>query len=72
MIASNCTGPAEIVDEGRTGLLVPQGDEEALYQAVKRLCGDSRLREEMGQRCREQAESRYALNLLSDQWAQLL
>ena len=72
VIASDCTGPAEIVDHGRTGLLIPQGDEEALYQAVKRLCGDARLREEMGQRCREQAESTYALSLLSDQWAKLL
>ena len=72
VIASDCTGPAEIVDDGRTGLLIAQGDEEALYQAVKRLCGDARLREEMGQRCREQAESRYALSLLSDQWSQLL
>lgn len=41
VIASNVGGVPEIVDDGRTGLLVPTGDSTALAIAIGRLLGDT-------------------------------
>jgi glycosyltransferase involved in cell wall biosynthesis len=40
VIASAVGGLPEIVDDGRTGLLVPAGDAEALARAIRELAGD--------------------------------
>jgi glycosyltransferase involved in cell wall biosynthesis len=41
-------GIPEMVDDGRTGLLVPYGDVDAMAGALVRLCRDRRLRDELG------------------------
>jgi glycosyltransferase involved in cell wall biosynthesis len=41
-------GHREIVEDGRTGLLVPPGDVAALADRMRRLAGDARLRAELG------------------------
>jgi glycosyltransferase involved in cell wall biosynthesis len=40
VVASDVGGIPELVEHGRTGLLVPPGDREALARAVNRLVGD--------------------------------
>jgi glycosyltransferase involved in cell wall biosynthesis len=51
MVASDCpTGPREILDSGRAGLLVPPGDPIALAAAMKRALTDHTLRAAMTQR----------------------
>lgn len=40
VVASAVGGLPEIVDDGRTGLLVPPGDPEALARAIRELAGD--------------------------------
>ena len=40
-------GVPEVVDHGVTGLLVPEGDTEALGKALHRLLGDEDLRKKM-------------------------
>jgi glycosyltransferase involved in cell wall biosynthesis len=44
LVASDLGGPAEILEHGRTGLLVPPRDPEALATAVLRLLEDATLR----------------------------
>jgi glycosyltransferase involved in cell wall biosynthesis len=45
VVSTDCpSGPAEILDGGRYGLLVPVDDEEALAGAIKRLLCDPHLR----------------------------
>ncbi len=47
IIATDAGGTAEIVDDGRTGILVPVGDSTKLGQAILRLTSDRALREQL-------------------------
>jgi len=49
VVAYACGGPAEIVDDGRFGLLVPFGDVDALAAAMLRIAREGGLAEAMGQ-----------------------
>jgi glycosyltransferase involved in cell wall biosynthesis len=55
LVATNVRGCRQVVDEGRTGLLVPPRDACALAQAIARIGGDPELRHRMGQAGRERA-----------------
>ncbi|MFH8371082.1 glycosyltransferase family 4 protein [Streptomyces sp. NPDC018031] len=44
VIAPAAGGPLDLIDHGRTGLLVPPGDADAVRDAVARLAGDAGLR----------------------------
>jgi glycosyltransferase involved in cell wall biosynthesis len=59
VVASDAGGPREIIDEGRTGLLVPPGDHERLAGAVIALLKDRGLAGRLGEAgCR--AASRFS------------
>jgi glycosyltransferase involved in cell wall biosynthesis len=46
VISTDCqSGPNEIIENGRNGLLVPMGDEKALAQALLKVINDDKLRE---------------------------
>jgi glycosyltransferase involved in cell wall biosynthesis len=48
VIATDCPyGPAEIIEDGVSGLLVPPADAEALSQAIIRLCTDPDLKQRL-------------------------
>jgi glycosyltransferase involved in cell wall biosynthesis len=61
VIATNLGGPAEIVVDGETGLLVSAGDVTTLVQAIQRLLADADLRRHMGQAARRRVEDVFAL-----------
>jgi glycosyltransferase involved in cell wall biosynthesis len=48
VIASRTRGPEEVVDDGRTGLLLAPGDEDALAAAMVRLIDDAATRARLG------------------------
>lgn len=56
VIATNGGGPAEFVEDGVTGLLVPPGDPAALATALRRLAEDPELRRRLGMNGREKAK----------------
>ena len=56
-VASDAPGLREALLDGRTGLLVPHGDIEALAGAIRRLVEDSELRGRLGTGARHYAES---------------
>lgn len=64
-VATTVGGTAEVVDHGRTGLLVPPADSEALADALTRLLDDEALRDKMGVQARALAEARFD----ADRWA---
>lgn len=55
-IGTRLAAVPEIVEDGRTGLLVPPGDDGALVDALRRLVASADLRREMGTAARARAE----------------
>lgn len=49
VVASNTGGLPENIEDGRSGILVPVGDSEAVAAALERLLNDPSLRHEMGE-----------------------
>ncbi len=56
IVATNAGGPAEIVQHGTDGLLVPPGDADALATAVVRLLEDAELRTRLARAAVRKAE----------------
>lgn len=61
IVTTDVPGCREIVQHGNNGFLVPPGDNEALYDAVKSLLDDSVLRSEMGIRGRALVMSGFSI-----------
>ena len=59
VIATDIGGPAEVVEDRRTGLLVPPHEPDALRQAIAALLQDSQTLTEMGRCARNQFLERY-------------
>jgi glycosyltransferase involved in cell wall biosynthesis len=72
IVSFDCpTGPREIVEDGRTGLLVPEGDEEALAAALRELIEDAPRRRRFGAAALEAARA-YELGAVGRRWEALL
>ncbi len=61
MVASDVPGCRDIVEAGKSGLLVPSHDPAALAGALRTLLADAKLREQMGTHAREIAERLHAV-----------
>jgi glycosyltransferase involved in cell wall biosynthesis len=62
VVASDCDGLAEVVDDGRTGLLFPRGDAVALADRLQALLHEPALARSLGQAGRRVACQRFALD----------
>lgn len=60
VVAPGSGGPAEIVDDGRTGLLYPPADTSAAAAQVVRLLTDPELAQRIGSAAAEHARARYS------------
>ena len=67
VVASAVGGIPEVVDDGRTGLLVPPSDPKALADAVNRLLDDPGLAAEMGRAGRERAIAEFSWRAIAEQ-----
>lgn len=61
VVASRVDGLPEVIDEGRTGLLVPPADSEALATAILRLADDPALRRALGTQGRVRVRELFSL-----------
>jgi glycosyltransferase involved in cell wall biosynthesis len=71
-VAMDCPrGPREIVEDGVTGFLVPDGDEPAFTAALLRLVEDAELRRTIGARAHAHAEQ-WSMDRIGRRWERLL
>jgi glycosyltransferase involved in cell wall biosynthesis len=63
-------GPGEVIVDGVTGRLVPEGDVEALAQALLGLIRDAESRRRMGAEAARRAD-RFDFEAIMKQWDQL-
>lgn len=61
LIATDCGGPAELFENGRSGILVRNKDVEDMKQAIVRLCQDRTLREAFAKNGQEFVKSKFVL-----------
>ena len=71
VVASRVGGLADAVVDGRTGLLVPPEDPEALAAALSRLASDAPLRARLGAAGPGRIAERFAASQMCDAYAQL-
>ncbi|MEI2416957.1 glycosyltransferase family 4 protein [Orrella sp. JC864] len=62
------SGPREMSRDGQDALLVPNGDRQALRQALERLMGDAALRVALAEQGARSVRERYALPAVLRQW----
>ena len=71
-VAFDCpTGPADIVDDHRNGLLVPARDVEGLTAALMEMVADEDLRRRCGEAAVETAE-RYTMAAIGPKWDEMM
>jgi glycosyltransferase involved in cell wall biosynthesis len=63
-------GPRQLIDHGRNGLLVPEGDITGLTDALRTLIDDPGLRRRLGAEALETARS-YEAGAIADRWVEL-
>ena len=68
VVASDVEGPAELIEDGRTGLLFPPGDAQRLATQLETLAGDPALRERLGSAARAAFEASYDLEVSASGW----
>jgi len=61
-------GVEELLEDGRTGYIVPMDDEEAFAERTVRLLRDAGLRREMGARARAKVEERFRIDRVVDRY----
>jgi len=71
VISTQLSGIPELVDDGRTGILVQPGDAEALFCALQKFYKDSELRYKMGRAGREKVLREFNLRVNAAKLADL-
>ena len=71
-IASDVIGVRGVIEEGVTGLLVPEGDVRALAEAIARLLRDTELAARLGAAARERALAEHGLALMRERYEALI
>lgn len=71
-IGSDVVGVREVLAHGRTGLLVPEGDAQALADALADLLEHSEKAEALGQAARQQAEHEFDVSRMHARYEALL
>ena len=69
VVASRVAGPSEIVDDGRTGLLVEPGDAAALATAIERLVRDPDLARQLARAGQAHVRATYTAERLVERTA---
>jgi len=71
IIATNVGGIPEMIENEKTGLLIPPGDAEALLIAIHRLCESEKLRNKLRQNAAQYARAKHHPNEIAEQYEKL-
>jgi glycosyltransferase involved in cell wall biosynthesis len=72
VVATSVGGNPELVEDGKTGYLVPPGDPHSMAEALLRLLVSPELRREMGLRAKYRAESLFSVTKMVERYDNLL
>lgn len=67
VVASNVGGISEIIENGKSGLLVPPANPEELANAIKKLAEDKTLRENLAKNLSEKIKKEFSLEKMLEQ-----
>jgi glycosyltransferase involved in cell wall biosynthesis len=70
-IATDVVGVREVIAHGQTGLLVPEGDAQALADAIEKLLVQPAWAEMMGIAARDSVKAKFDLSLMHERYIQL-
>ena len=71
VVATAVGGNPELVEDGKTGYLVPPGDPHSMAEALLRLLANPELRHEMGLRGKSRAESQFNVTMMVERYEDL-
>jgi glycosyltransferase involved in cell wall biosynthesis len=72
IVTTAVPGARDVVEDGRTGIIVGVDDRDGLIEAVDRLVTDRSLREEMGKGARDRCATHFTLLASARLWDELL
>jgi glycosyltransferase involved in cell wall biosynthesis len=70
-IGSDVVGVREVIEHGRTGLLVPEGDSQALADAIAQLLANPVQAERLGQAAKAAVRSQFDLRMMYSRYSDL-
>lgn len=65
------TGPSDIIENEKSGFLIPDGDLEGYAEKLKALMQNQNLRESMGKRAKEIAQEKFSKEVIMKKWFEL-
>jgi glycosyltransferase involved in cell wall biosynthesis len=71
VVATRIPGTAELIEDGRTGILVQPADSEDLARGILSLLADADMRRRLGAQAAEVVRSRYSLSQMVDSFCAL-
>ncbi len=71
-ISTSEAGIPDIIDNGKTGLIVPKKDSIALAESIEKLINDRMLCQQMGQAGRKKYEERFTLDVFEKNICRIL
>ncbi|WP_114571687.1 glycosyltransferase family 4 protein [Exiguobacterium flavidum] len=70
-VSYDCIGPSELIEDGQSGRIVPQGDLGAMADALRVLMQDEELRKRTGEAARKRVAD-YTVEASGEQWRTIL
>jgi len=61
-------GPSEIIDNNKNGILVETGNQKALQDALEKLINSKSLRDELGNRAKNDSMNKYYIDNIMKEW----
>lgn len=72
VVATDCVGPTEIIEDGKTGYIVTQHDTDTFASRIAELASSPGRRSEMGSQARKEALTQYDREIVAKKWRRIL